>query len=430
MADSLRRIIDQARADTGLSLSDLTVLAPQRDPYRLDTPANHARGQWLGEAFNQVVGPYERIHLRGLHYRLVGRVNLPNGKPYINDDDTWNWLSEHVIKAARFLGYVPWDRLIDARNAPPQVYREAYSAPRWSLSVGEVEVWLPETLTPTLRIVGDVYRQPWQQIIVAEKSGVGDLITPIARRYHATLALPNGEWSDGQLYDVLADAVTNDGRPVVIHQLGDFDPAGWQMAVSTARTAQAVRDSLFPDLEIKVHAPGLTREQCIDWDLPSTPLKETERRADKWFAAMGREQTELDAAVALAPRQFADAVAASLRQYHDATIAETAAERAARSEIAANADLADQLGTETLERIRADAQTKLDELDGLVDEINNALRIDVDDLDLMLDEPETLIGEIDEQARPLFDSGDDYATATRRLIQRKRYEQGGLNDAS
>jgi hypothetical protein len=27
----------------------LTVLAPQRDPYRLDTPAGHRDGQWLAE---------------------------------------------------------------------------------------------------------------------------------------------------------------------------------------------------------------------------------------------------------------------------------------------------------------------------------------------------------------------------------------------
>ncbi|MGB5834327.1 MAG: hypothetical protein WBG92_20405, partial [Thiohalocapsa sp.] len=405
MADPiLRAIITDAADETGFTLSDLTVLAPQRDPYRLDTPANHARGQWLADAFIQVVGPHERIHLRGLHYRLVGRVNLPNGKPYINDAETWTWLSEHVIKPARFLGYVPWNRLVDARNAPPQVYREQHRPPHWTLDAGEVEVYLPESLSPELRVEGDLYRQPYQQIIVAEKSGIGDLIAPIARRYHATLALPNGEWSDGQLYDTLADAVENDGRPVVIHQLGDFDPAGWQMAVSTARTAQAIRDSLFSDLEIKVHAPALTLEQCIDWDLPSTPLKQTERRADRWFAAMGREQTELDAAVALVPRMFADAVDASLRQYHDPRVAEQAADLRDELEREANADLIDRLGPETLERIRSETQGRLDEAVGLITEINQALRIDPSNLvDVQTYTPDVLIGDADEQVEPLFD---------------------------
>lgn len=425
-ASILRTIIEEARHSTGLSLARLTVQAPQRDPYRLDTPAHRARGQWLADAIKQVLGP-DRIHLRGLHYRLLGRVNMLNGKPYINDDPTWTWLSEDVIKPARFLGYVDWRQLRDQRNAEPTVYRDRFEPPTWRLDAGEVEIWLPETLTPRLRVVGDLYRQPYQQIIVAEKSGLGDLVHPIARRYNATLAMPNGEWSDQQLYDTLADAIENDGRPVVIHQLGDFDPGGWTMAISTARTAQALVDSQFDGLELKVQAPALTREQCIDWDLPSTPLKETERRADKWLAAMGREQTELDAAVALAPRQFAEAVANSLRQYHDPHVAARAAEVRSELQAEANQRLVDQLGAETLERIRAEAQTKLDALDGLVGEINAAMQIDPSDLiDLRTYSPEVLVGDTDEQVEPLFDTRLDYATATRRLIDRKRYvEQGG-----
>lgn len=420
----LRSLLDEAAASTGLSRSALTVLAPQRDPYRLDTPAHHARGQWLADAFNQVVGPYERIHLRGLHYRLVGRVNKPDGKPYINDADTWEWLSEHVIKAARFLGYVPWSRLIDQRNAPPRVYRESYTPPAWQMDAGEVSVWLPDTLTPKLYISGDLYRQPWQQIIVAEKSGIGDLIDPVARRYHATLAMPNGEWSDAQLYEALADAIENDGRPVVIHQLGDFDPAGWQMAVSTARTAQALKDSQFPDLEIKVQAPALTREQCIEWDLPSTPLKATEKRADKWLAAMEREQTELDAAIALVPREFAKAVADSLSQYHDHSIARQAVELRSELEAEANRDLERNLGADVLAKLRTEAQSKLDQLDELVNAINESLSFSPGELGyLATKQPETLIGETNEQVLPLFDSSQDFATASRRLIARKQYSQ-------
>ena len=35
----LRTILDEAVADNGYSAKDLTVLAPQNDPYRIDTPA-------------------------------------------------------------------------------------------------------------------------------------------------------------------------------------------------------------------------------------------------------------------------------------------------------------------------------------------------------------------------------------------------------
>ena len=44
------------------------------------------------------------IHLRGLHYRFVARGDVlkPDGKPYVNDDANWTWLSEIAAKAARW----------------------------------------------------------------------------------------------------------------------------------------------------------------------------------------------------------------------------------------------------------------------------------------------------------------------------------------
>ncbi len=337
---TLRSILDTAATASGLPMKDLTVLSACRDPYRLDTPAGHAKGRWLAEAYREVNPEGRRLHLRGLHYLLVGRVTLPDGRPYVNDDATWTWLSEQAAKCARFLGYLPWEALRDARNAPPQVFRPDFTAPEWRLRVAEVEVYLPDELEPRFQIEGDLYRQPWQQIIIAEKQGVADVLRPLAESYQASLALPGGELSDQMMYDLLAAAAT-DGRPVAIHQLGDFDPAGHQMAVSTARTAQALRDSQFPELQVRVHAVGLTLDQCRDWQLPSTPLKETERRASRWQEAMGRDQTELDAAVALVPDRFAAVIEASLRQYFDDQARTRAYLARAELEAEANARLAE-----------------------------------------------------------------------------------------
>jgi hypothetical protein len=60
----------------GCSLSDLTVLSAQVDPYRLDTPSGHRDGQWVAEHLNRLVGGTKRIHWRGLHYVLVTPGNL------------------------------------------------------------------------------------------------------------------------------------------------------------------------------------------------------------------------------------------------------------------------------------------------------------------------------------------------------------------
>ena len=48
----LRQALDSAIAEANgskLSMKDLTVLSPQIDPFRLDTPANHKIGKWLAD---------------------------------------------------------------------------------------------------------------------------------------------------------------------------------------------------------------------------------------------------------------------------------------------------------------------------------------------------------------------------------------------
>lgn len=418
----LRSIITAARDAYKASLQSFTVLSPAVDPYRLDTPAGHRRGQWLADAYATVNPRGDRLHSRGLHYRLIGRVNLPDGTPYHNTDETWTFLSERAIKAARFLGYLPWGALRDARNAPPTVFEPDFRKPEWRLAVGEVEVWLPETLEPRFRITGHLYRQPFRQILIAEKAGVGDILLTIARRYQASLVLPGGELSDQLLYDVMRDA-SADGRPIVIHQLGDFDPSGFQMAVSTARTAQAIRDSQFPDLDVRVHAVALDLEQCQRWQLPSTPLKDTERRADKWKAAMGREQTELDAAVALVPREFAAVVSESLAQYFDPDLATRERDARDELEVTENARLAAQLGEDSLAEIRLAAESKLAELSELAAEINEALNLSVESLPVAPGALAVTLGDARQRFEPFFDSAQEWATATRRLIARKRYAE-------
>jgi hypothetical protein len=418
---SLRGIIEQAKAEHGLPLGELTVLAAQRDPFRLDTPANHAVGQWLADAYAEVFPEPRRLHLRALHYALVGRVTLPDGKPYQNNDETWLFLSEKAAKAARYLGYLPWHLVRDARNAPPQIYTPQFDEPQWRLKAGEIELYLPETLTPEMVIEGDLYRQPWRQVVIGEKAGIEDVLLDVCKRRKATLALPAGEISDTMVFEILRDAA-EDGRPLAVHWCADFDPAGNQMAVSGARTIQALVASQFPDLRVVVHPVTLTRDQCIDWDLPSTPLKDTEKRGDRWLAAMGREQTELDSAVALRPRDFAETVERSLLQYYDTSLANRAAEKRRELEAAANERLADTLGEERLAEIRQAAEAKLDDLESLVEQVNQALAFDPAEAGVEIpDEPEVLVGDTACRDDPLLDTDGDWVEQTRRLIQRKRY---------
>ncbi|WP_405750034.1 hypothetical protein OHA19_10580 [Streptomyces sp. NBC_00012] len=69
------------RSGIHVSLKDLTVLASKNDPFRVDTAARHRDGSWLAESARELGLGSRRIHLRGLHYMLLGHPKA-DGKPY------------------------------------------------------------------------------------------------------------------------------------------------------------------------------------------------------------------------------------------------------------------------------------------------------------------------------------------------------------
>jgi hypothetical protein len=422
-SSTLRRTIVEAKKATGFSMADLTVLSKARDPYRLDTPANHRDAEWLGEAFEKVRPDNGKpIHLRALHYRLTGRVLRLDGKPYQNDDPTWVWVSEKAAKYARYLGYIPWNAIKDARNSRPVIFRPDYEPPCFVLSVGGAELILPEPLVPEWRLRGDFIRQPYQQIVISEKQSVEDLLRPVCARYGAVLAMPSGEISGTMAYELLRDAA-EDGRPLIIHQLADNDPSGVQMAVSTSRTVQAIIQTQFPELEVAVYAPLLTVRQCEDWNLPSSPLKEEEKRADTWKEQTGREQTELDAALAEVPDELVSVVEESLGRFFDPSVDRRQYEQRREQEARFNAMLADSLGSDALESLRARAEAKIAELQAEIDALNAHLSVDASILGIDTPPaPDITYGATCSGTKPLFSTAMSFVTATRTLIARKKFE--------
>jgi hypothetical protein len=250
--DTLRPIIENAARLAGVSLDDLTGLTLRRDPYRLDTPSGHRDGRWLAEQA-QKFGT-RPIHLRGLHYAIsMAEGRKPDGTPYRNDDEDWEWLQERAAKCARWLGYMPFDRIIDARNAEPVVRTSDPATPFKFVSAG-VHVAIPEIadLTPRALLISFTPRQPYRLVFFGEKTSLDDVIAPLAARYDADLYLMTGEISDTYVWQMARDGAADD-RPMIVFTLADFDPAGHQMAVSIARKLQAFRDRSFPSLKFAVY---------------------------------------------------------------------------------------------------------------------------------------------------------------------------------
>jgi hypothetical protein len=283
--------------------------------------SGHRNGAWVAEQLDRAIGPDRRIHWRGLHYAIVARGDVvkPDGEIYRNTDKDWEWLSETSGKAARWLGYVAFERIIDNRNSDPIIHRKPEVTPRSWLSI-ELEVEIPDAddINPITGVTDFEGRQPYALAIFGEKASLEDVLLPIARRFEADLCLPSGEISDTLLWGMAKDGAA-DGRPMVIFVLADFDPAGHQMAVSIGRKLQALRDLCFPNLEFEVVPVALTVQQVRDLGLPSTPLKETEKRADRWREAFGIEQTEIDALATLRAIDLERIVLEAINPYFDTT---------------------------------------------------------------------------------------------------------------
>jgi hypothetical protein len=423
---ALRAILEDACETIGCGLSDLTVLSAQVDPYRLDTPSGHRDGKWLAKHFNRVVKRGKKIHMRGLHYALVSSTNLtkPNGEVYRNTDEDWTWLVNVAGKAARWLGYIDFDRITDNRNAEPWIHHKASVEPKALVSIG-IDVAIPdaEDLEPTPIIEGFEPRQAFHFVIFGEKASLEDVLLPIARAKQADLYLPTGEISDTLLYQIAKDADA-DSRPMVLFTLADCDPAGRQMPVSIGRKLQAFKDALFPKLRFEVVPVALTVEQVRELGLPSTPLKEKEKRASRWREEFGIEQTEIDALATLQPDVLREIVERAFDPYYDRTLEGRVSE--ARDEWMERAQEAidQQIDPDVLAELRGRAVNRLAELEAVIAEINEQFQLAADRF--VLPEIEIPTPEIDENAprQALVAFDDSWVEATRALIARKSYGNG------
>ena len=426
----LRRVLSDAVAISDYGMGELTVLATQNDPYRVDTPAGHRDAKWFKEQIDRFV-PTARIHLRGLHYQIssAADVVLPNGLPYTNTDESWLWLQSKAAKAARWLGYVPFGRIVDQRNEAPKNYvPEAVSPePGWEQGDG---IWVPHSVEDAMPRPACEFPvlQPYRIIMIGEKASLESILLPVVKEVGGELLLPTGEISETLVAD-MASRVSADGRPAVVFYFSDFDPSGHQMAVSVSRKLQALRDLLYPDLAIELHPVALTLEQVRHHGLPSTPLKESERRADRWREVMGCKQTEIDAMIALHPRALRQIAREAVEPFYDPTLEERTEEaKEAWHEEAEERMYSHPAYQVALSRL----QQALDALRGssrdsatdAVTAFEAVQREITETLTETIPLPEVVLPEPDHDVscapRPLFSCEEEYVTATRRLIDHKR----------
>ena len=261
-------------------------------------------------------------------------------------------------------------------------------------------------------------RQPYRLAFFGEKTSLEDVLGPLAEQFIADLYLTGGQISDTLLHRMASDAVS-DGRPLVVFTFSDFDPAGyWDMPTAIGRKLQALRDLLFRGLDFTVVHAALAPEQARRLSLPSSPLKEGEKRAAKWLELYGSEQTEIDALATLRPDDLARIAREAVAPFFDAglrrrvTLAEVDWRRRIRAEIAAQVD------EDRLDGLKARAETALGEL-GAVNAELAAMAAEIEAVGPP-DLPEPDMGALEEaqaerRVAVLIDSDMDFSESVERL---------------
>lgn len=427
-AGALRRMLLAAASEAGCGMNDMTVLPAQVDPFRIDTPAGHRDGKWLADTAADLGLGDRKIHPRGLHYMISAPANRlkPDGSLYLNNDPDWTWLSERACNAARWLGYIPFNQVVDRRNKEWTVRPLTRTDPFPYLTVG-VDVDIPdaEEITPRIEVDGFTGVQPYKLVMFGEKGSLADVLDRISESYKTDIYLPSGEISNVLLYQI-ARLGAEDGRPMIVLCFSDADPAGWQMPISIGRKLQAFKAKLFPELQFRVQRVALVPDQVRQYDLPSSPLKATEKRGDKWREAMGTEQTEIDALASLRPDLLRQITLDAIAPYFDRTLDERVHQAAGEWMDEAQEIVDDATDSDRLAQLRVIAGERLAAMRQEIDQINDALRVDTGDYELPTPVVPTAVVDADTtgaQGSPLLDSRWSFTEQTRALIDSKAYRR-------
>jgi len=316
--------IKQLARQTGQRVTDLIPLAPQNDPFYTGTPNDWALAEWFASLW-QVFGYTNKVHIRRVHYQIVSQnppVAMPNGLPYENTEGCWNVLNL-ASKAARYLQLVDPEAFVDRRNPEALVYA--------SRSVPQPEAWASSRLwgsqlrlpdfpeLPAYRISGYEPMQAFHLECWCEKSTMNDVLGPLCQRYGMNLQTGLGELSITATL-ALVHRLQEAGKPARIFYISDFDPAGLSMPVSVSRKVEYFVRTLHLSVDVRVFPVILTAEQVHAYQLPRTPIKETERRRGGFEDRYGEGAVELDALEALYPGELQRVLSQCIEYYFDPTL--------------------------------------------------------------------------------------------------------------
>lgn len=308
--EPLREWIRRVADDLDTSVKEVLFLSPSNDPMNVGTDADHAKGEWFGEQWERAVGGRERraIHTRGVHYAVVMReeevpppTDGPGWATYGNTEQCYAYLKDASI-AARLLGYVPIDGILDERNETTihtayGRHRTRPGLPEEGLPAGVALPALPsadedaviafddldedavvdhlasalaDAIRPTIAI--DEQRcSPYHLELWSEKT-LPDEVTALFEHLGGDVVVEGaGELSYTIAHD-LVRRVEAVGKPAVVLYLSDFDPKGTEMAPSMAGKLAYFRERGTLTQRVAIEQAAITPAQIEAHGLPRAPI--------------------------------------------------------------------------------------------------------------------------------------------------------------
>jgi hypothetical protein len=311
-------------------LATLYTLGHVNDPWMADVGYRSEAAHWIADIFEHFE-IRSRTHVRQVHYRLVSQetpILRVNGEEYVNSGDCFNHLCD-AIRDARYLGLISADLVIDRRNPEPTINHDDDGDVAAAIEIddGSIERYEfgpsyapPDVNLPTVSLTQEPsIGQRFHLEIWIEKSTMNDVLLPLGREYGINVVTFIGEASATACKN-LVDRAIESGKPVRILHVTDFDPAGRDMPISAAVKIDFFAKQSGIDLDIRLEHVALTPEQCIQYQLPRTPIKQTEGRITGFQTKYGEGATELDALQALYPGALGDILVEHIDRYHDADL--------------------------------------------------------------------------------------------------------------
>ena len=254
---------------------------------------------------------------------------MRDGTPYENTTECWARLNE-CSKSARNLRLVDPANFVDRRNSEAVLAElvEDDGAMVWLNEAGDP--WPAPTIEmlssalpdlPRLTFTTPTVAQRYVVEIWVEKSTVDDILIRYTARYGVNIVTFTGKSSDIRCQE-LVDRALKHGRPVRILYVQTLIPPGCR-----CRWRSRARSSTGCALTTSISTSRCARSRSrmisvVQYRLPRTPIKATERRAARFEERFGAGATELDALEALHPGVLRDILVAEIERYYDGSLNE------------------------------------------------------------------------------------------------------------